>query len=77
MSQGAIKFSTSQVVTPRLKHVSIRHAFIRDLVEQEVVKVVFCSSKQNKANGFTKVTLGEEFKNFLTHLNIYPIEEPK
>ena len=51
-------------------HADVRRVILRDYVEQLLVQCIYFNSKLNRANGLTKITVGEEFKNFLTHLNL-------
>lgn len=50
----AINISKNPVQHSRTKHIDIRHHFIRDLVEKEVISLDFVSSENQLANLFTK-----------------------
>ena len=61
---GAIFLSNNQ--ESRLsKHLDIKCHFIRDYVEDGVVKIIFVKSSENVADGFTKSGSHEEYcRNF-------------
>ena len=54
-NQGSIKFTTSTNSINRLKHIGIRDALIRQLVERGDYTIIWMESKKNKANGLTKI----------------------
>ena len=51
---GAMFLADSSVLSQQTKHISVRHHFIREYVEEGVVKIVFIKSKSNAADIFTK-----------------------
>ena len=63
---GAMFLANNSVLSQRTKHISVRHHFIREYVEEGVVKIIFVKSKLNTADIFTK-SLGQEL--FLRHRN--------
>jgi ferric iron reductase protein FhuF len=54
----AKNYSTSQ----RTKHIDIRTHFVREFVEDGIIKVVFVKSEDNDADIFTKNTTEELFE---------------
>ena len=51
---GAMLLANNSVLSQQTKHISVRHHFIREYVEEGVVKIVFVKSKSNAADIFTK-----------------------
>ena len=63
---GAIFLSYNAKNSNRTKHVNIRAHFVRQYVEDEIVKVNFVRFKDNKADTFTKNVSGNIFKRHAT-----------
>ena len=59
---GAIFLSYNAMNSNRTKHVDIRAHFMRQYIEDGIVKVVFVQSAENKADTFTKNVSGKIFK---------------
>lgn len=53
-NQGAIKFSHSRESYGRMKHIDIKHRFIREQIRAGVISISFVSSSQNPADILTK-----------------------
>ena len=51
---GAMFLSNNYALSQRTKHISVRQHFVRQYVEDGIVKVVFVRSKQNDSDIFTK-----------------------
>ena len=56
---GAIFMATNQTSSDRTKHVDVRYHFVREFIEDGVVKIKFVRSKENDADLFTKNVNGE------------------
>ena len=63
---GAMFLANNSVLSQRTKHISVRHHFIREYVEERVAKKIFVKSKLNTADIFTK-SLSQEL--FSRHRN--------
>ena len=59
---GAIFLSYNAKNSNRTKHVDIRAHFVRQYVEDGVVKIIFVRSEENKADTFTKNVSGKIFR---------------
>jgi ribosomal protein L24 len=59
---GAIFLANNRTTSERTKHVDIRHHFVREHIEDGVVKIVFVRSKHNDADLFTKNLPGESYE---------------
>jgi hypothetical protein len=55
---GAIFLANNKAVSDRTKHVDVRHHFVREYIEDGVVKIIFVKSEENDADIFTKNTTG-------------------
>jgi hypothetical protein len=65
---GAIYLAQNAVSGPRMKHVDVRYHFVRDYIEDGIVKIVFVKSEDNDSDIYTK-NLGEEL--FYKHSGKY------
>ena len=59
---GAIYLAHNATSGPRTKHVDIRYHFVRDYIEDGIVKILFVKSADNDSDIYTK-NLGEELFN--------------
>ena len=53
-NHGAIKLAQNPITLSRSKHIDIRHPFVWDLVEREVIQLRYISTDQNIADILTK-----------------------
>ena len=53
---GAIYLSKNFALSQRTKHIDIRRHFVREYVEDDIVKIIFVKSELNRADPFTKNT---------------------
>jgi hypothetical protein len=63
---GAIYLANNYSTSQRTKHINIRTHFVREFIEDGIIKVIFVKSEDNDADIFTKNT-SEEL--FLKHAN--------
>jgi hypothetical protein len=59
---SAINISKNLVQHSRTKHIDIRHHFLRDLMESEVVSLFFIPTNNQLADVLTKPLDGSRFK---------------
>jgi hypothetical protein len=59
---GAIFLANNRTTGERTKHVDIRHHFVREYIEEGIVKIVFVRSRENDADIFTKNLPGEGYE---------------
>jgi hypothetical protein len=59
---GAIYLTDNQSVSQRTRHIYIRYHFVREYVEDGIVKINFVQSEENDADIFTKNLGSELFK---------------
>ena len=65
---GAIFLSNNASLSQRTKHIDVRYHFVREFVEDGVIKIVFVKSAENDADLYTK-NLGEVM--FAKHASKY------
>jgi len=53
-NQGAIDIVNSWSSTGRTRHIDVRYKFLRELKESNLIRMVWCSLKENEADVFTK-----------------------
>ena len=59
---GAMFLANNPVLSQRTKHISVRQHFIREFVEDGIIKVIFVKSRNNDADIFTKNLSRELFE---------------
>ena len=67
---GAIYLGLNRSTGQRTKHIDIRYHYVREYIEDGVIKVVFVSTKQNDADMFTKNVTGDIYERTSTKLII-------
>ncbi len=70
---GAIYLANNHTTSQRTKHVDTRYHFVRNYIEDGILKVVFVRSEDNDADIFTKNTIIELF---LKHRNKFISKAP-
>ncbi|XP_046391667.1 secreted RxLR effector protein 161-like [Ischnura elegans] len=53
-NQGCIKIASNEKFSARTKHIDVRHHFIRDLMKNNVIQLVYCRSEDMIADALTK-----------------------
>ena len=61
---GAIFTAENHGATSRMKHVSIRTCFVKDMVKDKFIKIIFVKSAENDADVFTKNVSYEILRRF-------------
>ena len=72
---SAINISKNPIQHSRTKHIDIRHHFIRDLVEEKVIKLEHVATELQLADIFTKALDASQFENLRGKLGIFQYEE--
>ena len=72
---SAINISKNPVLHSRTKHIDIRHHFIRDLVEDNVVTLEHVATEKQLADIFTKALDGTTFERLRSALGICLFED--
>jgi hypothetical protein len=68
---GAVYLSNNHSLGQRTKHIDIRRHFVRELVEQGIIKTAFVGTDNNDADIHTKNTPEETFKR---HVNKHLVD---
>ena len=73
---GAVYLSKNATTGNRTKHIDTRYHFVREYIEDGIVKVVFVRSEKNDADLFTKNLNGETFKKHSKSIGLEHEENP-
>ena len=69
-NQNAIKLINNFLNYARTKHISIQFYYVRKLMKNDYVQIIYVNIKNMIADGFIKVFLFEKFKNFVIMLKL-------
>ena len=58
-NMGAIFIANNEGMGQRTKHIDMKHHFVREHVEDGILKIVYVQSEENDADVFTKNLSGE------------------
>ena len=72
---STINISKNPIQHSRTKHIDIRHHFIRDLVEEKVIKLEHVATELQLADIFTKALDANQFENLRGKLGICQHED--
>jgi hypothetical protein len=72
---GAVYLSKNATTGNRTKHIDTRYHFVREYIEDGIVKVIFVRSEENDADIFTKNLNGEAFEKHCTSIGLKDIHE--
>jgi len=72
---SAINISKNPIQHSRTKHIDIRHHFIRDLVEENIVTLEHVVTEEQLVNIFTKALDAKQFEKLRGKLGICRHEE--
>ena len=76
-NQGALFVSENPVTEKRTKHIDIRYHYIRDVIEQGYVEVLFVPGMDNPADIFTKNLGLVKIRRFRPMLGLKPAAETR
>ena len=63
-NHGAMKLAQNPITHSRSKHIDIRHQFVRDFVEREVIQLRYITTDQSTADILTKALGNLKFNQF-------------
>jgi hypothetical protein len=69
-NQGAIALAKDDRFHARTKHIDIRYHFIRELIEQKKVEIIYIPSADNISDIFTKALPSPQFKHLASQLGL-------
>lgn len=73
-NQSAIKLAHNPVYHARTKHVELQYYFVREKIMSKEIGLIFCNTKDNVADIFTKPLCKIKFEVFRSQLGI--VENP-
>ena len=73
-NQSAIKLAHNPIYHVRSKHIELQYHFIREKIELNEIDLVFCNTKDNMADIFTKPLGKLKFEVFRSKLGV--VENP-
>ena len=71
-SQSAIALSKNPIYHSKVKHIDVSYHFTREKLNEGLIKLIFCASKDNLADIFTKALNGKQLKEMLKKCGIDP-----
>ena len=72
---GAIYIANNYTTSQRTKHIDVRTHFVREFIEDGIIKIIFIKSEDNDADIFTKNTAEELFQRHINKFMEVPYEE--
>ncbi|CZS90381.1 uncharacterized protein RCO7_14004 [Rhynchosporium graminicola] len=69
-NNSALLLSKNPQFHERTKHIAMKYHFIRDLINQDTIDLIYISTLKQKADGFTKALDRPKFKEFIKHLEL-------
>ena len=69
-NQGCIELAASVKINTGTKHIDIRYHHLRDLVENDVIKLVYCETDKLVADVMTKPLPASRFKELRSKMGL-------
>lgn len=69
-NQGAMCLANNHVTSERSKHIDLRHFFLREKVEDEIMKFIYVRSSDNAADLMTKALNGRKTSIFANNIGV-------
>jgi hypothetical protein len=70
----AICLYKNAILHTRTKHIEVKHHFIRDCVQKEILDIKFIYTNYQWADTFTKPFIDDKFNFILKNLNVHFIQ---
>jgi hypothetical protein len=67
-NNGALLLAKNPVFYKRTKHIAVKYHYIRDLIDQGLIDLLYISTQNQKSDGLTKPLDKIKFKEFLSYL---------
>ena len=69
-NNGALLLAKNPVFHERTKHIAVKYHYIRDLISKGIIDLIYVSTKEQKADGFTKALDKIKFREFIRVLGL-------
>lgn len=69
-NKSAITIAKNSVFHSKIKHIAIKHQFIRNVIEEGQVKLEYCKSEEQLADIFTKALPRDRFQRLREALGV-------
>ena len=69
-NNGALLLAKNPIFHERTKHIAVKYHYIRDLINKGIIDLIYISTKEQKADGFTKALDKIKFKEFIRMLGL-------
>jgi Reverse transcriptase (RNA-dependent DNA polymerase)/gag-polypeptide of LTR copia-type/Integrase core domain len=69
-NNGALLLAKNPIFHERTKHIAVKYHYIRDLINKGIIDLIYISTKEQKADGFTKALERIKFGEFIRMLGL-------
>jgi len=69
-NNGAIELANNPKFHERTKHIAVKYHFIRDLINKNIIELIYINTSDQKADGLTKALDRVKFNKFLNLINL-------
>lgn len=68
-NNGALQLGYNPIFHERTKHIAVKYHYIRNLILEGTIDLIYIPTKEQKADGLTKTLDKVKFKEFLKYLS--------
>ena len=72
-NNSALALAKNPVFHDRTKHIAVKYYYIRQLIKEETIDLVYINTRDQKSDGLTKPLDKTKFKEFLVQLGFYKL----
>jgi methyl coenzyme M reductase subunit D len=70
-NNSALALARNPVFHERTKHIAVKYHYIRQLIEEGTIDLVYINTKDQKSDGLTKLLNKTKFKEFLIQIGLF------